>query len=258
MNYLNSKGLICGPNETLEEFHNRCEFFKKIKKEPQLLKNILRVPDVIEQSMLEYDDLDLVIDWVFMNPSRKGLAIWEAAATWTIELDQVSIPLLQTKSRSKILQEDILKHEAVHIARVSFKEPIYEEFLAYATSKSAWRRLFGPLFHSSKESLLFVILSFCPFLSILFPISIHILFFPFFVFSLILLLKLFYYYKVFTKALIKITTIFDVESALKVALRFSDKEIHLFAFSSSEELYRYINEQICTRWKQILSSYPLK
>ena len=67
MNHLNSKGLICGPNETLEEFHNRCEFFKEINKAPQLFKNKLGLSDIVEQSALEYSDLDLSMDWVFFS-----------------------------------------------------------------------------------------------------------------------------------------------------------------------------------------------
>ena len=258
MNDLNFRGLICGPSETLEEFYKRCEFFKEIKQQPQLLKNILQLPEIVEHKALKYEDLDLKIDWLFVNPSKKGFLIWEAAATWTIEVDEVAIPLLQVKTTSKAIQEDILKHEAVHIARIAFKEPIYEEFLAYATSKTRWRKFLGPLFRFPKESLIFVILSFCPLLNLFFPISMYLLLSPLLIFSIILLGRLFFHYRVFIKALSNIASIFDVKSPLALALRLTDKEIHLFAFSRLEELYQYMNKRTCPRWKQILSSYQLK
>lgn len=258
MSVLNTKGFICGPTETVESFTKRCEFFKESTKTKQLLKNKMGISQITEHGVLQYDDLDLAMDWVLLNPSKKGLPIWEAAATWTIEIEDMAIPFLQIKSDTKVLKEDVLKHEAVHIARSSFKEPIYEEFLAYATSKSKWRRFLGPLFRTSKESWIFVLLSLCPLLNVFSSFSIELLLTPLIVFSLILMGRLVYYYRIFKKALSNIKKLFDEDFPLSVALRLSDKEIYLFAHSKSMEVYQYIENQNCFRWKQILLSYRLK
>lgn len=255
MNDLNARGLICGPDERPEDFQKRCEFFSNLKEKYALIKDVSSFQQIKQYPTLQYEDLDLVIDWLLVNFSRKGLPLWEAAATWTLEIDKISVPILQIKGISKTMIEDILKHEVIHASRVTFKEPIYEEFLAYATSKSKWRSFFGPLFRSSKESMLFVLVSFLPLLNVFFSISILILFSPMIIFSLGLLGRLFFYYWKFKKALLVIGKVFDIRSPLKVALRLTDKEIHLFASSNLEIIQSYIDEQTSIRWKQILSSY---
>ncbi len=94
--------------------------------------------------------------------SNKGLLPWEGGCLWEREGEK---PLLQLrkvfKKQERFLwlytRTEIIAHELVHARRLHFNEPIFEEVLAYRTSSSAFRRFFGPLFRSSKESLFFVL-----------------------------------------------------------------------------------------------------
>jgi hypothetical protein len=256
MNKLNSQGLICGPEETSDVFHQRCSFFKQEVRLEKLLKENLPKIAIMKHSSLSYPDLDLEIDWLFFFSSRKGLSTWEAAATWTVEVEGVSIPVLQLKPPSKrINHQEILKHEAIHIVRSAFDEPIYEEFLAYAPSKSRWRRYFGPIFRSPKEAVTFVLLSFIPLVSVWTSLPLELWFIPLGVFFAFLLGRLFYYHHLFNQALSNIKKLFNLSSPLKIALRLTDKEIFLFASSTPKEMKEYIENRQDLRWRQILASY---
>lgn len=253
MGSLSARGFLYSPSETLEAFQKRCRLLDEMKGNPTLFQNIFFSQNVVKYPMLKYEDLDVEIDWLFAILSKKGLPVWEAAATWILEVEGSAVPLLQLKNSS----EEMLKHEAVHIVRASFKEPIYEEFLAYATSKHKWRKWLGPLFRSSRESLLFVLFSFFPLFSVFFPIAIHLFFLAPGIFLAFLLGRLCVHQWIFKKALVSIRKTFDVDNSLKIALRLSDKEIRLFALSNLKELVHYIDKQRCPRWNQILTSYKL-
>ncbi|MEI8301541.1 MAG: hypothetical protein WCG10_08055, partial [Chlamydiota bacterium] len=208
-------------------------------------KNLKFINITIHPTLI-YEDLDLEIDWLLTTDFSKGLPFWEPAATWMIEKDNVTIPLLQVKKRYKKMRPELLKHETVHIARSAFKEPIYEEFLAYATSKSKWRRFFGPIFRSTKESLFFVVLALLPSLTLwlLIPLGSY---------SLWLLVRLMIHQKIFKTSLDNLSKIFRIASPLKIAIRLTDKEIKLFARKAN--IQSYIDNQNCLRWRQIKASY---
>lgn len=104
-------------------------------------------------------DFDIEISY-----SNKGLLPWEGGCLWEIEGEK---PLLQLRkifeSQDKFLgiysKEEIINHELVHAKRIAIKGAIFEEVLAYQTSKSPFRRFFGPIFRSSKESAFFLLSS---------------------------------------------------------------------------------------------------
>lgn len=241
----NKKGFLVAPHETQELFQNRCNF---LGKSTELIKTCerLKFRNVEKHPPLVYEDLDLEVDWVLIGQSSKGLPFWEAAATWMIKEDDITLPLLQFKKRSKNVDSEIVKHELIHIARSSFEEPIYEEFLAYATSKSKWRRLFGPVFRSSKESLVFVVLALLPSFTpwLLIPITGY---------SIWLLVRLMIHQRIFQKALVNLSAFFHTRSPLKIAIRLTDEEIKLF--SEAFNIQAYISNQNCLRWEQIKDAY---
>jgi hypothetical protein len=92
--------------------------------------------------------------------SNQGLSWWEGAACWIDEEKHSYIQLRQGFRTGKYLglysRDEALAHEAVHAARAAFNEPESEEFFAWATSPSLWRRATGPLFRSSWESSAFL------------------------------------------------------------------------------------------------------
>jgi hypothetical protein len=91
--------------------------------------------------------------------SSEKLWPWEAAATWIDETGNSYIQLRPELEKGHYLfytRDEILAHEAVHVARAKLKEPRFEEILAYQTSQNRFRKYWGPLLRSSPESLIFL------------------------------------------------------------------------------------------------------
>ncbi len=136
------RGLIPGPQE------DESSFFKRLSACRELGVSIA-------QPLFGF-----VIDWVAVVISNKNLLLWEGAAVWTSPDAPPQIQLRKTFFGTKLFLKDtreFLAHEAVHAARCLFEEPQFEEILAYQTSPSRFRRFWGPLFESSKESSVFMI-----------------------------------------------------------------------------------------------------
>ena len=161
--------------------------------------------------------------------------------------------------------EEILSHEAVHAARTAFSEPKFEEHLAYLTSSSIFRRIFGPIFQSSKESLIFVVLLG---LTIFFQMLAFIdsFFFPLFAFCSIS--SFIYAIWGLKRLLQRRWTLLRAEKKLKiilkdnkkaryVLLRLTDQEIQKFSKWKAEKIYLYIasNVKKSVRFQQLHHSY---
>lgn len=140
------RGLIPGPSETEEEFLARAEASSPRSEW-----------DAIPPLSSEWG---FSIDWVPLIYSKKKLFPWEGAIFWS---DHIQLhPKLQTQNLYGNSRTEILHHESIHAARTAFNEPAYEEFLAYATSHSKWKRLLGPLFTRLWEFPLFTLSLFSP------------------------------------------------------------------------------------------------
>lgn len=149
---LNAEGLIPGPNETAESFAERVEATQKFFRDQK---------DVFPPAVWDWprEQLKTLFDfsprWCAASGSSKGLTPWQAAATW---IDVKRIYLIRVRSSgwlSRLVdRSEVLAHEAVHASRAAFDEPKYEEFFAYLTSSSRWRKVMGPLFRKSIEALL--------------------------------------------------------------------------------------------------------
>ena len=50
-------------------------------------------------------------------------------------------------------RQELMSHELCHAARFPLKADKYEELLAYQSSTSTFRKLFGPMVRSAKESI---------------------------------------------------------------------------------------------------------
>jgi hypothetical protein len=105
---------------------------------------------------------DFTPRWCSAFYSTKGLAPWQAAATWINQSQGNVKPVYTIQLRPSswvkwmVDSNEILAHEAVHAARSAFNEPKTEELFAYLTSKAKWRRVMGPLFFQPRESLILV------------------------------------------------------------------------------------------------------
>ncbi|MBM3191101.1 MAG: hypothetical protein FJZ63_00405 [Chlamydiae bacterium] len=237
---LNGKGLICGPFEEETIFYKRVALLQN----PEACQKILTSYGKPDRLQLVYEELDLEVDWLWVT-SKRAPFFWEAAALWLIEHEGMTFPLLQMKKRD----EEVMKHEVVHAARASFQEKVFEEYVAYATSTSAWRRYWGPLFQSPMESLVFVILSFLPLVSLYAAGGLggYIGF---------LITRLVLRQKTFRKTLKQLKEIFPKEPPLKIALRLTDKEICFLA--KGKGVKDYIEAQKSYRWQQIKASYAVR
>ncbi len=134
------RGLIPGPSETEEEF----------------LKRTAASPPLPAWSAIKPlpSHWGFTIDWVPLIYSKKKLLPWEGALFFD---DHIQLhPKLQTQNLFGNTLTEILHHESIHAARITFHEPRFEEFLAYSTSRS-WKRLIGPLFSRPWEFPLFAL-----------------------------------------------------------------------------------------------------
>ncbi len=143
------RGLIPGPDETEEAF------LKRVEKATSLDH-----PEWREAAQKTVHSFGFNIDWVPMEYSNRKLAWWEGAATWLQEDHLPSIQLRNSFKKGSFLgyhRSDILAHEALHAARMCFKEPKFEEILAYSIAPEKWKRFFGPFFVRPWESVVLLV-----------------------------------------------------------------------------------------------------
>ncbi len=147
---LNAEGFIPGPNEAEEAYLERIratrEFFEQ--QEGVFPSHYWQWPAEQLRSLFDFSPR-----WCAASYSTKGLAPWQAAATW---IDVKRIYLIQLRPSRWVSwmvdRNEILAHEAAHAARSAFDESKFEEFFAYLTSSSKWRRVIGPLFRKPIET----------------------------------------------------------------------------------------------------------
>ncbi len=147
------EGLLLAPYETLEAFLERLKWLDQI--------------DLPKEKNLSVPLYDLYELEAFVIHSNEDLLPWQGAVLWEYtEESGGKYPVIQLrKSFSRLYlklyqKEELLAHELVHCVRNSFKEPVFEEMLAYQTSPSRFRRFFGPLFMYPFESAVFAAICF--------------------------------------------------------------------------------------------------
>jgi hypothetical protein len=287
---LNRQGFIPGPDESEEMFLKRVEITKKIYSDPA---NILKYIDGKTFPKKFFDekkvkrplwgwskktlkilfDIEPVDFYAFF--SNEKLSFFEAAATWIvpIELEStnldsiIKIPLLQFRKKLKEKNfllfynfDEILAHEAAHMARVSFNNSKYEEIFAYLTSASSFRRILGGIINNPKEGHIFLGLcllstscslfynSFISIFSWVLPVG-------YFSIGVFRLLKAKY---VLSKAYNNILTVLkDKKKGLCVLFRLSDEEIKSVANLKKNKVETYFRGKIETsfRFRMLNISY---
>jgi hypothetical protein len=124
---LNCRGLIPGPQES----------------EVTFLSRVASATTRSNHQGVERQLFDMSPDWVAVEISNRGLAPWHGAVT---TIDQCQAALQVRKKLPRWYDRDeLVAHELVHVGRVAFYEPKFEEFFAYRTSKSRLRRWLGPI-----------------------------------------------------------------------------------------------------------------
>lgn len=162
---LATTGWLPAPWENEDQFLARIEqgkktpeHFEKVEEQEKLLK---------EGSSITERLFGFSINWVPLVFSNKKLSFFEGAAAWIFQetKDSPQEAFLQLRKglqgKQKLLGyypvDELVGHELVHVARMAFSEPLFEEMLAYQTSTSSFRKMWGPLFRQPKEMNLFLI-----------------------------------------------------------------------------------------------------
>jgi len=162
---LAKSGWLPAPWETEEQFLARIEQGKKTPEHFEKVEErttLLQKGSAITQRLFGFS-----IDWVPIVFSNKKLSFFEGAAAWIFQetKDSPQEAFLQLRKglrgKQKLLGyypvSELVGHELVHVARMAYSEPLFEEMLAYQTSTSPFRKMWGPLFRQPKEMNFFLI-----------------------------------------------------------------------------------------------------
>ncbi|WP_213358219.1 hypothetical protein [Chlamydiifrater phoenicopteri] len=240
---LNREGFLVGPNE------EKPAFFARVDRDGE--KGGYTFPEELAQIFdVRPNHLEVIY-------SDEGIGGWEGGCTW-IESSGVSIQLRKKFLKSSKLfflysRKEVLMHEAVHAVRMKFHEPLFEEILAYRTSRGL-RRYLGPLFRHPGESYWSIfgalvglgISSYDLVAGLLVAIAVPIYF----------LSRLIFYLRIFAKAQKKIRKLLGIPP-LWVLLRLTDAEIKFVASQPLRIIEEYAKKKKLKdlRWRQIYASY---
>jgi len=264
---LNNLGLIPGPSEAKEEFLLRVEYCLNLHSNwPDLIPSddqIITIGEFSSHCLKKTKELfDISPKWIPLFFSNYQLMAWHGGAAWIFQKDEES-PTSAFFQLRRVFQKnqkylriydrsELIAHEVSHVGRMMFEEPKFEELIAYRTSNSIFRRFFGSIVQSSKESMIFVSLLFM-------TLSLDFYFISFRyeeAFQSALMLKLipvglFLYgcirlwnrQRTFSKALDNLKAICRFkEHAEAVIYRLTDQEIGLFSKLSKKQIAAYIHE----------------
>ncbi len=172
----NELGIIPGPSEIETEFIQRAESCLGIRKriESELGSTIplkpeeLAPPEIFAEPLNKTKrDWGMRPDWIPVFFSNYQLLPWHGGCAWIFQLSVQEPPMALFQLRRAFAHQEtylglyhrneLIEHELCHVGRMCFHEPRFEEILAYQTSNSRFRRWFGPLFQSSLETVIFLI-----------------------------------------------------------------------------------------------------
>ena len=294
---LNQKGIIPGPQESETAFLERAKYCLSLQTSlrDELSKEVpfaLELPashEMLRSALAKTSDsFDMEPSWIPLFFSNYRLAPWHGGCAWIFQItDNAPLgALLQLQKtfrhNSSYLgiyhRDELIAHELAHVGRMAFNEPRFEEFLAYSTADSKFRRRFGPIVQSAKESMFFILVllgTLAVDLSFLltdyynfFFTSLWIKIIPL---SLILfaILRLWKRQIQYNKCILNLTPLLKNEfkpnvppmhrSAQAVIYRLTDHEIVEFSNMTANEILNYVEEHrnSSLRWRLLVKGYFL-
>ncbi|MBS4167533.1 hypothetical protein [Parachlamydia sp. AcF125] len=259
------EGLLPGPEETEEFFLQRVHYCLSLKRrlsqvlggalpfQAEELANPSFFYAVWKKTQTLYG---IKPSWVPLFFSNAKLAPWHGGCAWIFQLRETDplSALLQLRknfaSQTKYLglydRNELLAHELAHVGRMAYQEPKFEEFFAYQTSDSWFRRLFGPLIQSSCESLIFVFSLLLMLILQLWiptePLAQIALFLPLLLgcYALTRLGVRWYQFNQASQKLFQILS--NTDKAAAVLYRLTDREIKMLASLSVEKILSHFEE----------------
>lgn len=283
----NIQGFIPGPEESEEAFRERIAYCHNLEHN---LKDVIgtelpfetqdpQSKEVLEQTLpLTQRLYGIQPLWVPLFFGNHQLSPWHGGCAWIFQLnDQTpTAAFLQLRANfrnsSTFLgiyhRRELIAHELAHVGRMMYEEPQFEEFFAYESSPSRWRRWLGPIVQSSKESLYFILLLALVIMTdfALFSLGPKMMFvawwmrlLPIMVIALALG-RLAYRHHILNRCLHKLETTLPPLQAKLLLYRLRDSEIKLFRRISVKKIEEFIEDssQHNFRWKFLKTLYPIK
>lgn len=170
---LDSHGLLMGPDESLDRYVARMRALRQNTQDlltgteegakSELLElglaDCIVIPkDVFETAGSRTRRLyDFAIDWApgFYTNSKMGFLFAGCALYSRAEFLVVCVIRKAFLNRKKWLiydRDELLAHELCHVAHIGFETENYEELFAYQTSTNWFRKLFGGMLRTTKET----------------------------------------------------------------------------------------------------------
>lgn len=287
---LNQKGFIPGPKETPEAFSCRVDYCLHLKKtlkeewggasDEMPISQALYARCLQEGADQVFPLFDFSPMWVPLFFSNEKLSLWQGGCAWIFQKNEETPPgaLLQLRKswayKERLYgiysRRELIGHEMAHIGRMAFNEPRFEEFFAYEVSPSRLRRLAGPFFESSKETLFFLLCLLIPLLSdaFIFASGLWNLYASLLWLKAIPLvylawgsLRLAYKWRILKKAREALQPLVIKEAPPDAALyRLTDAEILLFSKGDRAKILAYAKENATTslRWQLLWNHYFIK
>ncbi len=280
--YWNKLGLFPGPTESEEQFCHRAEYCLKLNQE---ISNKLPFRDedkgteaILAESFSQTKaNYDIAPDWIPLFFSDYQLVLWHGGCAWIFQVDENS-PTAAVLQLRKAFQtsprylgiydrKELISHELAHVGRMTFEEPKFEEYHAYKSSVSWFRRWMGPIIQSSKESVYFVLL-----LLLIFILDVSIIALEkhsLYIWSMwikavpVLFItlgfgRLFLRHYQYNRCLAAWNQLLsDEQKAKAVVYRLTDKEIIEIGKMNQEQIKQYVSEQqnVSFRWQVIVAAY---
>ncbi len=265
---LREKGFIAAEHENEEEFKKRIAFCES------LTANFTSDPS-LSQRLAEgiahlYPLYGIAPRWIPLFYSNKGLPPWQAGCAWIFETEKggpsgATIQLRKKFYRSStyfsLPLRELIAHELSHVGRLAFNEPKYEEFFAYETATTSFRKRYGPLFQSAYESLFLLLLFFIPLLFSLYALFTYTTLEPLRMLSLQLLPLAYIFFLLyrlarrrasFTATRSKLQSLYSNEAG-PIFYMLTDSEIESFPKMEEKEIDEYLRSTTSLRKQQILS-----
>lgn len=263
------EGILPGPGETEEQYRERAHYCLNLRNS---FKDLVDtgfqdqvLEPVTEEGLNRVERLyGIRSTWIPFFFSNYRLPFWQGGCAWIFQ-QTVNSPVSAFFQLRQVFRkqntylgiyprDELVAHELCHVGRMAYEEPRYEELLAYRTSKSPFRRYWGPLFTTPAQSGIFALL-----LLLILMADLITLFFQPDLYGSIqwmkvlplvwigwLIFDLMVRQRIFKKCLHILPE--------KILYRLTDREIDLFSKMTLDEILEYGKKEGSLRWKVLYQS----
>ncbi|WDE97942.1 hypothetical protein PQO03_19125 [Lentisphaera profundi] len=174
---LDKLGFFPSSTESLEDFSQRLEHLRSAYAD---LQNDLEVQGFIEIEGIKFKKEDLIPKKMFCDARKGNLELYGfdldwvpgffyspgalfGGCAWGMPPHYLTLFILRPSFRERDKwyiygRQELMAHEMCHAVRFPLEADKYEEMFAYQTSTSAFRKLFGPMVRSPKETYILIAL----------------------------------------------------------------------------------------------------